>query len=144
MLDLAAFLTGERPARVAAAGTRALTATGAEDDVALVVSFSGGSLLSLSYHALGDAASSKERIEVVRGDRLVVIEDFRAIVTSRDGRAVRARLAADKGHAEEARAFVAAIRAGGPPPIPYEDLIAGSRAPFAARRSLESGRFEAV
>lgn len=144
MIDLATFLSGERPVRVAAAGTRSLAAGGAEDDVSVTLSMSGGSLATIVYHATGDPASPKERVEAVRGDRLLVIEDFRGILESREGKATRTRLAVDKGHAAGARAFADAVRAGGPPPIPYEDLVAVTRATFAARRSLESGRFEVV
>ena len=144
MIDLACFLTGERPVRVAAAGTRSTREGTAEDDVSLVLSMSSGSLVTIVYHAIGDPSTPKERIEIARGDRLVTIEDFRAVVVSRDGKTVRTKLAAEKGHAAEARAFAAAVRAGGPPPIPYDDLVAVTRATFAARRALESGRFEAV
>ncbi len=145
MIDLACFLTGERPERVAAAGTRSAAGEGsAEDDVALTIAMSNGSLVSFVYHAIGDSAAPKERIEIVRGDRFVVIDDFRGVIESRDGKAVRSKGPADKGHADEAKAFVDAIRRGGPPPIAYDDLVAVTRATFAARRSLESGRFEAV
>jgi len=144
MIDLACALTGERPVRVAAAGARSPEAAGAHDDVALTLALSGGSLVSLTYHAVGDAASSKERVEIARGDRSAVIDDFRGLVLSRDGKAVRTRLPADKGHAEEARAFARAIRSAGPPPIDPGDLFRVSRTTFAAVRSLESGRFEDV
>jgi polar amino acid transport system substrate-binding protein len=81
-------------------------------------------------------------VEVVRGDRSAVIDDFKTVVLSRGGKAVRTKGPQDKGHRAEALAFVDAVRKGGPPPIPYADLIAVTRATFAAVLAVGSGRFE--
>ncbi len=45
----------------------------------------------------------------------------------------------DKGWEDEWVAFVNAIRSGGQPPIPYEQLIGVTRATFAAMESLRKG-----
>ena len=138
MIDLATYLVGERPVRVAAA------AAGRPDDVAIVIAFSGGSIATITYHAAGDPSIGKERVEVARGDRGLAMTDFRNLVLSKDGRSEKKKFPADKGHAEEARRFVAAVKSGGPPPIPYEDLLAVTRATFAAVAAIASGRFEDV
>jgi len=46
----------------------------------------------------------------------------------------------DKGHRAIWQAFLACLRAGGPAPIPYEQLFGGARAALAAVRSLETGQ----
>ena len=84
--------------------------------VVVTLAFSGGSVATIAYHAMGDPSLPKERIEVARGDRSVVLDDFRALTLSRGGDATRAKATQDKGHRAEARAFVKALRAGGPPP----------------------------
>jgi hypothetical protein len=63
-----------------------------------------------------------------------------------DGRrqAVHSRLRQDKGHRAEWEAFAAAITAGGPPPIPYDQLFGVTRATFAALEALRSGGRVAV
>jgi hypothetical protein len=48
----------------------------------------------------------------------------------------KSRLRLDKGHAGEWDAFAAAILAGGPPPIPYEQLIGVMSATFDAVEAL--------
>jgi polar amino acid transport system substrate-binding protein len=141
MVDLASFLCGERPARVAASGAHGAWGTASADDSALVVAMSGGSVAAIVYQAVGDPSLGKERVEASRGGRTVVLEDFRALTVHKDGGESTRRVAAEKGHAAEAKAFVAAVK-GGPPPIPYDDLLAVTRATFAARRALASGRFE--
>jgi hypothetical protein len=44
-----------------------------------------------------------------------------------------------KGFAEEAAAFVAAVRDGSAMPIPFEELVAVTQATFLALESLGSG-----
>jgi predicted dehydrogenase len=129
---------------VAAAAARAPapSAGAPRDDVVLTVAFSGGSVATIVYHAMGDPSLPKERVEVVRGDRAATIDDFRTVTLSRGGKTVRTKAAQDKGHRAEAAAFVKAVRAGGPPPIPYADLLAVTRATFAAVAAVGSGRFE--
>lgn len=144
MVDLVAFLADERPTRVAAVATRGPTGAAATDDVVLTLELSGGSVASIVYHATGDPSAPKERLEAARGDRIVVIDDFRALTFHVGGQARRTKLSGEKGHAACARAFVDAVRAGGPPPIPYDVLFAVSRATILARRALVSGRFERV
>ncbi|MCC7137740.1 MAG: bi-domain-containing oxidoreductase [Planctomycetes bacterium] len=144
MVDLVQCLTGERPARVAAVAARGPVGTAPLDDVVVTIEGAGGSIATIAYHAAGDPTADKERIEVARGDRSATIEDFRAVVLRRGGRGRRVRLAPDKGHAALARAFVAAVDAGGPPPVPVEETVASMRATLAARRALASGRFERV
>lgn len=144
MVDLAAFLCGERPVRIAAAAARGADDSAGRDDVVLTVQFSGGSVATIAYHAMGDPALPKERVEIVRGDRAAAIDDFRAVTLSRGGKTSRTKTPPDKGHAAEASAFVTAVKAGGPPPIPYEDLLAVTRATLRARTALGSGRFEDV
>lgn len=144
MVDLVAFLADERPVRVAAVGTRGPVGAAATDDVVLTVELSGGSIASIVYQAAGDPSAPKERLEAARGDRIVEIDDFRALTLRSGGRARRTKLSGEKGHTACARAFVAAVRAGGPPPIPYDVLFAVSRATVLARRALVSGRFERI
>jgi hypothetical protein len=48
--------------------------------------------------------------------------------------------AQDKGWKEEWVAFANAIRAGGQPPIPYEQLFGVTKATFAAMQALHEGQ----
>lgn len=140
-IDFLAFLAGEPPLTVAAAG---LPDAGMyqEDNVLLTFTFPDGSLGLLSYLANGDKAFAKERVEVFCGGRVAVLDDFRSLETVYQGRRrqQRSRLRQDKGHGRIWQAFAAAITRGGPPPIPYEHLFGVSRAAFAAVTALRSGQ----
>jgi predicted dehydrogenase len=134
-IDLAVFLTGARPARVFAAAP----GRGAEPS-ALVVDFDDGSLLTLAYVTSGGRRVPKERLEVSGGGRSWVLDEWRRLTTF-DGTRIRRRRrwAPAKGHREELAAFVAAVRRGGPLPIPFEELAATTQATFAAGDSLRRG-----
>ena len=55
-----------------------------------------------------------------------------------DGKKKEIKGAQDKGWVNEWKAFTKSIREGGPPPIPYEHLIAVSKAMFGVVESLRA------
>ncbi|HEY0799320.1 MAG TPA: hypothetical protein VGD54_00640, partial [Steroidobacteraceae bacterium] len=110
-----------------------------DDNVTIQLEFANGSQGTITYVANGDKAYSKERVEVFGGGGVGVLDDFRELELSRDGRkqGERSRLGQDKGHRAEWEAFLNAIRSGGPAPIPFEEIAAVS---FATLRALHSRR----
>jgi predicted dehydrogenase len=138
-LDFLTFLVGAPPVAVRA---QALPDAGRyrEDNAVIALSFQDGSLGTISYLANGDKSFPKERVEVFSAGRVAVLDDYRQLETVRDGRrqVYRSRLRQDKGHRGEWEAFASAVLAGGPPPIPYEDIFGVMRATFAAVEALRS------
>jgi predicted dehydrogenase len=139
-VDFLTFLVGAPP--VAVEG-HSLPDAGRyrQDNAVLTFTFPDGSLGTLTYLANGDKAFPKERVEVFVGGRVGVLEDFRSLVLVQAGRQdiQRSPLRQDKGHAGAWRAFLAAVNAGGPPPIPYNQLFGVTAATFAAVQALCSG-----
>lgn len=142
-IDFLIFLVGALPVEVAARG---LPDVGRyrEDNVLLQLVFPDGSIGQVTYLANGDKAFPKERVEVFCGGRVAVLDDFRLLECVQGGRreTVRSRLRQDKGHSAEMEVFAAAVRSGGPPPVPVEQIFGGMRATFAGLRALRSGRPE--
>lgn len=134
-LDFLTFLVGAPPVSVSAT---ALPDGGRyrQDNVSMTLTFPDGSVGVVDYLANGDKSFPKERLEVFGGGRVAVLEDFRALLMTHNGRQKRMRLwAQDKGHAAEMQAFARAIREG-IPPIPYNQLIGVAQASLAAVESL--------
>jgi hypothetical protein len=71
---------------------------------------------------------------------VALLDDFRRLELTQDGSTQVSRGAQDKGHRATWQAFIAALRAGGPPPIPYEQLFGGARAALGAVQSLQAGK----
>src|SRR5262249_41796775 len=105
-----------------------------------LLEFADGSVGTLVYSADGDPAHPKERLEIVGGGAVAVLDDFRELVVTHRGRRERLRSwGHDKGHAEALRAVVEATRSGAPEPVPFAEVVRGMRAVFAIRRALGSG-----
>jgi hypothetical protein len=95
----------------------------------------------VDYLANGDKSFPKERLEVFCGGRIAVLDDFRTLEMLQDGHRKLVKKAQNKGWMDEWVTFANAIRTGGQPPIPYEQLVGVTKATFAAVESLRSGSF---
>jgi hypothetical protein len=111
-----------------------------EDNVLISLEYADGSVGTVAYLACGDRSMPKERVEAFGGGRVAVLDDFRRLETYHAGqrRVQRTWLLQDKGHRAEWEAFTAAIRAGGPPPIAYDQLMAASLTALAAVEALRT------
>ncbi len=80
----------------------------------MTLAFADGSLATIAYTALGDAAFSKERFEMFAGGTVVTIDNYLAMTVTADGRTRtdKARTGQDKGHAAEIAAFIAGVTRG--------------------------------
>ena len=113
-----------------------------EDSESVNLQFADGSVGVLTYLALGDTTLPKERCEILGEGSTAVMENFCTTVCS--GRLGKRKLKGrqQKGFAEEVQAMVDAVKAGGPAPIPFEEIENVTRATFAVQRALKSGAAE--
>jgi polar amino acid transport system substrate-binding protein len=138
-IDFITFLVGAVPVSVT---SHALPDNGKyrEDNVSMTFTFPDGSIGVVDYLANGDKSFPKERVEVFSEGLVAVLDDYRKLEITRDGRRTEEKLASqDKGWKDEMRAFAKAIHEGGEPPIPYEQLIGVTRSTFAAVESIRRG-----
>ncbi len=136
-IDFITFLVGAAPVSVTA---HALPDGGKyrEDNVSMTFTFPDGSLGIVDYLANGDKSFPKERVEVFCGGQIAILDDFVSLQTVKDGKKKEERGAQDKGWKNEWIAFAKAIREGGQPPIPYEQLIGVTKSTFAAVEAIRS------
>jgi predicted dehydrogenase len=127
-VDLLRFLAGSRiaaHARVTLSDPRADTAT-------LQLTFADGSIGTIHYFANGSKAFPKERLDVFAQGRVLQLDNFRVLTGFGWPGFRRMRLwKQDKGQKACAAAFVAAVRDGGPSPIPFEELAEVARTTIA-------------
>jgi predicted dehydrogenase len=139
-LDFANWIHGGAPVDVFA---RAMSDAGRyrQDNLVITLTYPSGGVASIVYVANGDKEAGKERIEAFSGGRYAMLDDYRELELHRNGKVerVRERGQADKGHAAECAAFIAALTAGGESPIPFPQLVASMRTTFAAVESLATG-----
>ncbi len=80
----------------------------------------------------------KERIEVLGGGKMAVIDDFREVSLAANGK-IKKYKAVGKGHHAEVEAFVDAVRRGQESPISWLDMRAVSLASICAVHSIREG-----
>lgn len=145
-IDLMMFIAGSRPTHVYAQALQLNnTAIADHDNLSIVVTFADGSVGTLCYNTVGDKAASKERLEVYGGERVAVLDDFRVLERTRQGKRNRTKSSnQDKGQAAEMHQTVEAFRTTGAGPISFDDLVVVMQTVFAARRALRSRQIESV
>jgi predicted dehydrogenase/threonine dehydrogenase-like Zn-dependent dehydrogenase len=128
-IDLARFLVGARIVGASAEAMRANSGASHSVDTAQIsLQFENGSIASIQYYANGHRSFPKERIEVFASGRILQLENFRVLRGfGFPGFRVFRTWRQDKGHAACVKAFLRAVRSGGPSPIPAEEIFEVSR-----------------
>lgn len=139
-IDCMQFLTGARPLSVyaAAIGSSNEMIRNA-DSVSITIRFSDGSVGTLVYLANGDPSIPKEYFEVFGGGRSAIMNNFRDLTLAQGRKTKVDKFNGDKGHAEEVKLTLQAMKSGGAMPIEFQSLYDTTLATFAAVESLESG-----
>jgi predicted dehydrogenase/threonine dehydrogenase-like Zn-dependent dehydrogenase len=145
MFDFANWLCGT-PLRVHAAALPSREGVLTVESASVTIEHEGGSVATVHYSGVGGPDMPKERIEVLRGGRSWVLDDFRSL-TSYDGDSGPAGAGGsgadsggggpvDKGHRALLAGVIEAVRGGGP----FEP---GIGAAYAAQ-SVAIGALEAI
>jgi predicted dehydrogenase/threonine dehydrogenase-like Zn-dependent dehydrogenase len=110
-----------------------------EDNVSIIISYANGSTAAISYLAYGDRLLPKEQIELFCGNIAMQMVDFRQLSIFRGGKREKIKSSnQDKGFVAEFKAFKEAISTG-IAPIPFDSLVATTRATFLIQESLRTG-----
>lgn len=138
-VDSVAFLVGSPVTAVhASAHGHPDLALQARDNVVVTLRFKSGSIGSIVYASDGAPGFPKERVEVFRGRRTALVNDFRELTLYGKTDARERASVADKGHTAELAAFVQGIRSR-VPPVPLAEVANVSLAVLAVVESLRTG-----
>ena len=143
MFDFANWLCGN-PERVLAAAVPAPPGVGSPESATVTVQYADGSVATIHYSGLGPVSMPKERIELLRGGRSWVLEDFRTLTTFGAEGARTESSGGDKGHAELLRRVLAAARGERPFEPGLGAAYLAQSVGLAALESVASGRPVAV
>jgi predicted dehydrogenase len=143
MLDFANWLLGN-PQRVLAAAVPAPEGVDAAESASITVQYGDGSVATILYSGLGPASMPKERIELLRGGRSWILDDFRSL-TSFGANGTRTETAqGDKGHAQLLAGVLAATRGERPFEPGLGAAYLAQSVALSAVESISSGRPVAV
>lgn len=110
----------------------------ASDEAVAVLRMADGSVASILYTGKGDARLPKERIELFGGGLAAVIDDFRRLEVYRDAKRSVTKGRQDKGHRQQIKVFMDAVRGHGPSPDPA-GYVGSTLATLAVAESLRTG-----
>jgi len=144
-VDFLTFLVGASPVSVSA---QSLPDQGKyhQDNVEIQLRFPDGSLGVVTYLANGDKTVAKERIEVFCGGKVAVLNDFRNLTLTNNGKSskINSLWSQDKGHVNAWQSFLESIKTNASSPIPFQEIWGVTAASFAAVEALSSGNKEMV
>ncbi|MSR65537.1 MAG: oxidoreductase [Verrucomicrobiae bacterium] len=139
-VDFFQAFVGAKPSRVfaecLASPSKDIIAT---DNVHVTIRYADGSVGLITYTSTGDPSFPKERCEIFGNGTVMVLDDFRSLTISKDGKTETKRGTQDKGQAGELSAFVKAASSGGKMPIPWLEMEDTTRVTFAILESLRTG-----
>jgi len=140
-IDLVQYLAGSLPDTVyAQAISGNLGAYQSEDNVAITLKMTDGSVASVTYVASGDKAYPRERVEMFGGNSVCVIDNFKSLAFTSGGRRRKmSRLNVDRGHEAELATFFDALKKGTLMPVDFREYVFTTLATFSALESMRGG-----
>ena len=139
-IDYLVFLVGQIPESV---HTQALPDNGKykNDNFLITMTFSDGSIGTISYLANGNKSVGKEYLEVFCGGKVGILDDFRKLqLFGQSADRKREYFKQDKGHASAWNEFVNAVINNSEAPIPYEELIGTAYVILACDQSMRTSQ----
>lgn len=109
------------------------------DNVAIVIKYRDGSIGTIVYISMGDNSMPKEYCEVHCENMSASMNNFTEVKFYRGGKLFTHHYNGDKGIQTEISETLEAHKLGKPFPIPFNSIVATTKATFAAVESLKIG-----
>jgi len=136
--DLFTFLTGSVVVSVQASAIVPKTGYfSASDNFVANLTFEDGSVVTLTYTALGTAEFPKESMDIFVEGKVISLEDYRRLSTGGAKQKPKATRTSEKGQLQELVAFAAAVKGRAPWPIPLWQQMQATRMSFEVERLLQ-------
>jgi len=148
-VDLITYLTGSNVQSVCmqAMGQNPEDNT---DNASILLKYENGSLGVINYFANGHKSYSKERVEAYYQGKTLIMDNFRKLygygfndgLFKLSNKILRTKQ--DKGHKKQFNLLTQRWKQGGPPLIPFDEIVNTTCATFAAIESLKQGKWVEV
>lgn len=136
-IDFLTFINGSLPDHVFANAIR--DPENLEDTLNVSLTFSNGSIGTISYFSNGSKSLFKEYIEVYRAGTTAVLKDFKELEIYGNGRTFKKKLLnQDKGQKKMVRTFIDSIKNGKSSPITFEEIYSVNLSTFKVNESLKT------
>ncbi len=143
-VDLMQYFTDAKPVSVFANCIAARNEMIKNDDnIAIIIEFSDGSIGNIVYTANGDKGLPKERVEIYSGHRSGIINNFQSVEIYINSKKKKYKIPG-KGQKEEVFKFLQAIKNGSESPISFESIYNTTLTTFKILDSLKTGQKQLV
>jgi polar amino acid transport system substrate-binding protein len=136
-IDYLTWLNGSLPVSIYASSLP--DAEGKNDTVNINISFVNGSTGVVAYYANGPKSLPKEYIEVYRSGAAGILDNFRKVEIFGKKKITKKLFNQDKGQKQMVEGFLSGIHEG-ISLIPFDEIIAVTRASFAVLESIKTGQ----
>ncbi len=132
-IDLCTYLTGSEITSLNAVAMD--DASNLQDTVAITLHYANGSIAQISYFSNGNKNLPKEKLEVFGAGMIAVMEDFKSL-SLYGNTLIKKSGNQDKGHKQEVKLFLEAIRNNTATPISFEEIYNSTLATFKVLESI--------
>lgn len=142
-LDFMQFIVAARPRKVTTHSVDSATRDIINPDtLAVTVEYADGSIGTMHYLSNGDKTMGRERVEVYGDNSTAVLDDWRLLNYSKNGKRTRTRrqLGNPKGFIEEMKVFINALSTKNKLPMTFAEAVDGMQTALAAIESLRTGQ----
>ena len=137
-IDYLTYLNGSLPVKVSA--TALPDANQLNDTLNILIQFKNGSSGVVAYYANGSKAMTKEYVEVFSAGLSATLNDFKELKIYGKGKPKKTKiLNQNKGQKEMVAAFVDGLLKNGRAPIPFDNVVAVTKASFKVIESVKLG-----
>ncbi|WP_431110082.1 bi-domain-containing oxidoreductase [Winogradskyella poriferorum] len=137
-IDYLTYLNGSLPTKITASALP--DANQLNDTLNILIQFENGSSGVVGYYANGSKAMTKEYVEVFSAGMSATLSDFKELKIYGKGKPKKKKLLnQNKGQKEMVEAFVDGLLKDGQAPIPFEEIVAVTKASFKVLESIKRG-----
>ncbi|MEY8847877.1 Gfo/Idh/MocA family oxidoreductase [Psychroserpens sp. XS_ASV72] len=137
-IDYLTYLNGSLPTKISASALP--DANQLNDTLNILIQFENGSSGVIGYYANGSKALTKEYVEVFSAGMSATLHDFKMLKIFGKGKPKKHKLLnQNKGQKEMVNAFLDGLLKEGQLAIPFEDIVAVTKASFKVLESIKSG-----
>ena len=137
-IDYLTYLNGSLPVKISASALP--DANQLNDTLNILIQFENGSSGVVAYYANGSKTMTKEYVEVFSAGMSATLSDFKELKIYGKGKPKKKKLLnQNKGQKEMVEAFVDRLLKDGQAPIPFDDIVAVTKASFKVLESVKRG-----
>jgi len=136
-IDLLTFITGSKVKSLSANAMK--DAKHLTDTLVINFQFENGSIGTISYFSNGNKNLDKEYLEIFGAGQVIVIDDFKDMLTYGSSKKTDSLGKQDKGHKQEVALFLEAIAKGKESPVAFDEIYHSMFCTFKVEESIAIG-----